>query len=180
MHSQCLFDNWHAPDTIEARNPSHSVLVYAVNSTNFPKSNEQRRPSGWIAIACFVLAVVTLGSTNQLQAAGCHLPSASQSQQVSRQLDAALVGKWQYVGGKVFYQFHLAPVRCDGPGCRQAPEPETEMAVIPNSLERSTVPAYDPSPAWQLGPRPRATWVNEDQFASSPALSGMLRPPCCA
>lgn len=171
-------------------------LVFAVSLNSFQTNCQRHRPNGWMLGCCLVLtASIALGVfspalLSPAQAAGCqHQTSPRLDSDWNRsdfnvplndEVEPSLLGKWQYAGGKIYYVFHPAPDRCDGPGCRQAPEPGTEMTVVPSSSDRLSSPACE-SAARQLFPTAgRFAWQVINEMGSSPALSGLLRPPCCA
>ncbi len=131
-----------------------------------------------MALFVALIAWALICASNSVHAAGCaHASSTHKQLSAEKGLDPSLMGKWQYVGGHVYYLFHPSPVKCDGPGCRQAPEPGSEMTLIPPTVERSLVPADCHSEALFRPLDHRYTLDLEDRFSTSPVLSGILRPP---
>lgn len=136
-----------------------------------------------IALALFAHGGLVKSAT----AAGCHLAAGSVQRlavddalPLVASLEVSLAGQWQYAGGRVYYLFHPLPTPCDGPNCRQAPDPGSEMAAIPTAPRR-VVPecAYLPmriveqEDSYQL----QTLFHN---FCLEPARDTLLRPPCAS
>ncbi|MCC6509954.1 MAG: hypothetical protein IT423_12680 [Pirellulaceae bacterium] len=129
----------------------------------------------WIVLVASWLCS-SLGSSHA-QAAGCH--ATGQTTVMSTlAVDASLLGKWQYVGGQVYYVFHPQPAPCDGPHCQSSPDPTFQMNFIPPSNERSVSPAnQSPVSIKACGP----SWycaTSDASFYLSQCQCGLLRPPC--
>lgn len=138
-----------------------------------------RRSARWTFGIWLVWTGLFVASCGQFaQAGGCHFASAAANSMSHHRLDASLLGKWQYAGGTVYFLFHPVPGPCDGPGCRQTPEPISKMSVIPSTGQPTLSPAhYEPALHFTT-PTQSSLWPLNDSLSSSPTLSGMLRPPC--
>ena len=150
-----------------------------MNHSTIHPQQAQQRSTRWTFGMWIVWTGLLVASCGQFaHAAGCHSGTVKANSAAQHRLDASLLGKWQYAGGKVYYLFHPMPGPCDGPGCRQTPEPTSEMSVIPSKGQPTLSLAHCQPARHFTTPTQSPFWPLNESLGSSPALSGMLRPPC--
>lgn len=149
-----------------------------VKTSSFPIDRTPHRRARWLLVVWLgFVGLIMVNSASLAEAAGCQHAQQAVSATQPLHVDASLLGKWQYAGGDVYYLFHPLPQPCDGPGCRQAPEPASEMGVIPTAPQRPFAPANHALEALRSDDTTFEQYAFIDQICNSPTLSGLLRPP---
>ena len=142
----------------------------------------QLRTAGYWAVmlltfAAAAIEVKPVQARCRYQAAAAHGMPAESSD--ARGLSSVFRGRWQYVGGSVYFVFHPQPIPCDGPFCKSPADPPVPMEA---SLTHS------PRCVWGLeamvgyrsadGIPRELCWHYPSSTHFFPA-AGPLRPPCC-